>query len=224
MQLWSRIPAEERQGVEEVLQQLLQGEYPNRHQNHWLTRSGEARFIAWTNTVLRDREGGVRSLIATGIDITEHKREDEERIRRLEAEIERMEGFSAAGENVHSTLSSHTARSYAQHSYREARPEAFSRLRKHYAELLADRMEERSYKTEARAARRLQRLTEELGREAAGPRDVVELHVAALKEMSNGTSYKRAQVLMEEGRLMALELMGNLVAFYRNQVVRGEEG
>jgi hypothetical protein len=52
---------------------------------------------------------------------------------------------------------------------------------------------------------------------------VVELHVRALRNTSRDVSHKRAQALAEEGRLLALELMGYLVSFYRNRVSAGEE-
>jgi PAS domain S-box-containing protein len=211
------VPEEEKESVMEVFRGLTGGTYPNRHQNHWITRDGERRFIAWTNTVVPDRSGEVESIISTGIDITEHKQESENKIRRLEAEIARLDTFSAP------RTTSVTGQMYAQKSYREAEPADFARLQKEYAGLLADRLEERMYKTDKKISPRLQKLAHQLGIAQAGPRDVIDLHVRALRGLSKGKPYKRAQALTEEGRLLAMELMGDLVSFYRNQVTADGE-
>jgi PAS domain S-box-containing protein len=42
-----------------------------RNENHWLTKSGSPRLIAWTITPLLGETGAVESLIATGIDQTD---------------------------------------------------------------------------------------------------------------------------------------------------------
>lgn len=62
-----------------VFEQLPAGEFPKEHENVWLTREGERRLIAWSNTALPGRAGKVAYVIATGIDITE-QREAQQRI------------------------------------------------------------------------------------------------------------------------------------------------
>ena len=49
----------------------------------------------------------------------------------------------------------------------------------------------------------------------AGPRDVVELHTTALKRRLSSAGVEQAEAYTEEGRLLVLELMGNLVSYYR---------
>jgi PAS domain S-box-containing protein len=215
--LWDFLLEEEYEDVQGVFQKLLDGEYPNQHQNHWIAKNGERRFIAWTNTVVPDRNGKVSSIISTGIDITERKQEEENRIRRLENEVARLERYSSPN------TTTVTGQVYAQKSFREEETEEFERLLKEYETILAHRMEERTYKTDKHISPRLQTLAQTLGRATAGPRDVVELHVRALKNSREGTTYKRAQVLAEEGRLLAMELMGYLVSFYRNQLTTASE-
>lgn len=51
--------------------------HSNYYQNNWLTRDGNRRRIAWSNTTLRDRNGAVEYAIASGIDITEHSKAEE---------------------------------------------------------------------------------------------------------------------------------------------------
>jgi len=48
------------------------------YENHWLTRYGEKRLIAWSNSVLRDAQDQVEYIVATGIDITERKEAERE--------------------------------------------------------------------------------------------------------------------------------------------------
>ena len=45
---------EEIEPVEEVLRELQAGHFPNKHENHWLTKNGDRRLIAWSNTAIAD--------------------------------------------------------------------------------------------------------------------------------------------------------------------------
>jgi len=52
---------------------------PYRHgENHWVTRQGERRLIAWSNTALLDEAGAVEHVVATGVDITDQRRAEQE--------------------------------------------------------------------------------------------------------------------------------------------------
>ncbi len=209
--LFDLVPEEEKEDVGKVFKELLHGMYPNTHENHWITKYGEKKFIAWTNTVVPDQKGGVENIISTGIDITEQKNEMESRVKQLEAEIMRMETYSSPGPtNV-------TGRMYSQKMIRETKPDDFNEMIESYKAVLNDRLEERMYRTDKKISSRLQTLAQRLGVMEAGPKDVVELHVTALKNLSSGVNYKRAKALTDEGRLLAMELMGHLVSFYRNQ-------
>ncbi len=73
---------EEAPEVRRVFQRLCAGDFPNQHENHWVTRSGERRLIVWSNTVLLDQAGRVEYVIGTGIDVTD-RRGAERQIRRL---------------------------------------------------------------------------------------------------------------------------------------------
>ncbi len=77
---------EEMASVRAAFQELKGGAFPNRHENHWLTKDGQRRLIAWANTALVDEQGVVTYVISTGLDITEQRRAERER-ERLFAEI-----------------------------------------------------------------------------------------------------------------------------------------
>ncbi|MBS1912664.1 MAG: PAS domain S-box protein [Bacteroidetes bacterium] len=67
------VPPEE---VEEVKAQFVlrrEGPFPNVRENHWITRSGERRYISWANSAIYDASGSVAYIVAAGIDITERK-------------------------------------------------------------------------------------------------------------------------------------------------------
>jgi PAS domain S-box-containing protein len=69
---------EERESVRRVFDQLRAGYFPNRHENHWKTRDGARRLIAWSNTAILDDHGLVEYVVGTGVDITERKQAEEE--------------------------------------------------------------------------------------------------------------------------------------------------
>jgi hypothetical protein len=85
-----------------------------------------------------------------------------------------------------------------------------------YAELLDLAVEQRAYKVEHRLSDALRAVADDLGFLNAGPRDVVELHTAALKQRITGVPALKAQAYIDEARVMVLELMGYLVAYYRS--------
>lgn len=66
--------AEEIESVKAALAKLQAGQFPNQHENYWLTKNRSRRLIAWSNTALLNNEAAVEYIIGTGIDITERKR------------------------------------------------------------------------------------------------------------------------------------------------------
>jgi PAS domain S-box-containing protein len=76
---------EEVEPVSGVFSELRAGTFPNEHENLWVTREGDRRLIAWSNTALLDDDGEVAYVIGTGIDITEHRQAEEALRQREEA-------------------------------------------------------------------------------------------------------------------------------------------
>lgn len=102
---------EETGPVKAVFEELRSSHFPNQHENHWLTKDGGRRLIAWTNTVLLDDDGLIAEIIATGIDITERRRatnalrESEAALRRSHQELQALTGrLLAAKEEENSRL------------------------------------------------------------------------------------------------------------------------
>ncbi|MGC1455773.1 MAG: PAS domain S-box protein [Nitrospirota bacterium] len=68
------LPEGVRDRIKEVfLKTVLTGEFSKYYENEIITRSGEHRTIAWSNTVLRGPEGNIIATTSIGEDITEKK-------------------------------------------------------------------------------------------------------------------------------------------------------
>ncbi|MFE1747945.1 PAS domain S-box protein [Coleofasciculus sp. H7-2] len=78
---------EEVKPVKAVFKNLQAGQFPNQYDNYWLTRDGDRRLIAWSNTALLGSSGGVKYIIGTGIDITE-RHQAEQALKKAKAELE----------------------------------------------------------------------------------------------------------------------------------------
>lgn len=100
---------------------------------------------------------------------------------------------------------------------RKGFPEIFEGLVKLYGELLDLALEQRAYKVERNIPEYLNAIVDQLGFLRAGPRDVVEIHSAALKRKAAGANLTKSQAYVEEGRMRLVELMGYLVSYYRSQ-------
>jgi diguanylate cyclase (GGDEF)-like protein/PAS domain S-box-containing protein len=71
------VPAAEIPMVRDDLARLRPGQLPEPNENHWITKDGRLRLIAWSDVCFFDDDGRVTHLISTGIDITEERRGDE---------------------------------------------------------------------------------------------------------------------------------------------------
>ena len=67
------LPATAVEEVKAYFQAFLRGQAPDVHENYWITKQKQLRWIAWSNTVLRDNQGEAKYLIATGTDRTRQR-------------------------------------------------------------------------------------------------------------------------------------------------------
>jgi PAS domain S-box-containing protein len=84
--VWDLLVDDERDAVRAVFGGLLAGDFPNQHENHWLTKDGRRRLVSWSNSALLDDAGEVRAIVATGLDITDRTRA-EDALRRQAARL-----------------------------------------------------------------------------------------------------------------------------------------
>lgn len=94
-------------------------------------------------------------------------------------------------------------------------PDVFDRLTRTYGDAVELAVEHLVHADDVDTSLILRRLSDELGMLRASPRDVIELHTRSLRTKIAEAHPKRARALIREGRLLVLELMGNLATFYR---------
>ncbi|KJU86111.1 response regulator receiver protein [Candidatus Magnetobacterium bavaricum] len=95
-------------------------------------------------------------------------------------------------------------------------PDTFAEMVNCYEELLCDVVECKQQRMELYTSEVLRVLSQELGLLKAGPKDVLDIHVAALKHRRKEIQPDMLENYIERSPLLALEFMGNLVAYYRN--------
>lgn len=111
-----------------------------------------------------------------------------------------------------------TAQTFGLAPLRTGLPAVFAEVVQRYQTLLDQALERRAFKVEHPISVELRNLAQQLGLHRAVPRDVLELHLTALKAKTSAASPARAQAYAEEGRILVLELMGYLAAYYRQYV------
>lgn len=97
----------------------------------------------------------------------------------------------------------------------DAAPDVFDALTTCFSAVLQQAIEKRIHKGDFDANTPLQALAERMGRLRATPRDVIKVYTTAVKQQVLNAPAPKAQALLEEGRLLALQLMGHLARFYR---------
>jgi diguanylate cyclase (GGDEF)-like protein/PAS domain S-box-containing protein len=74
------IPPAERGAAEVAWRAAMGGESPVEAEFQWRTRSGTLRLLQWSATALTGPDGSVTHVVATGTDVTDERRWDEERV------------------------------------------------------------------------------------------------------------------------------------------------
>lgn len=93
---------EEVNAVKKAFEDLKAGNFPSYSENYWVTKTGDRRLIAWSNTILCDDDGEVEYIIGTGEDITER--------RRAEIELEsQKEAYRKLASSLETKVESKTA-------------------------------------------------------------------------------------------------------------------
>jgi PAS domain S-box-containing protein len=80
-----------------LLKNVLEGQFPNKNENVWVTRHWEHHRIAWAYTALTNRLGQVEFVIATGIDVTEWRKAESE-VRAAQTHLIQSARLSTLGE------------------------------------------------------------------------------------------------------------------------------
>lgn len=130
------------------------------------------------------------------------------RIQQLETELSRLERLAMFATPV-------SSRAFGTRPIRETHPREFQQAVKGFSRWLKLALEERGYKVDHGIPDGLRELADRLTQLRVGPRDVIEIYSAALTHSTDSTTGRKDNAYVEEGRLLVLELMGNLVSNYR---------
>jgi hypothetical protein len=98
-------------------------------------------------------------------------------------------------------------------------PESFQRLLVEYNQLLDKAIEVRFFLVEKNLHERLTNLPGNLGLLKAVARDIIDLHRQCIVDRMDKAHPKEQRVILEESRLMLIELMGYLINYYRRKSI-----
>jgi len=142
-----------------------------------------------------------------------NRTEDEDAKRRHENETHSLESISAGGTSLV------TARAHGTERLRESTPDTFDLLVDQYVELIGGAAERHAFRVDGKTSQGLRVLAQRLGFLRARPRDVVDIHTTAVKKAMECKQFRRACVLDDESRLLPIEVMGYLAAYYRDRMI-----
>jgi cyclic di-GMP phosphodiesterase Gmr len=72
--VWQVLPGEDAEAVRGHFGTLEQGRTPGPFEQLWVSSLGNRHRIVWSYSAVRDQGGGIRYLVGTGIDVTEHRK------------------------------------------------------------------------------------------------------------------------------------------------------
>ncbi len=106
---------------------------------------------------------------------------------------------------------------FSSASLKEQYPESFENAIREYAAIIDGAIEERFFRVTPTMHDKISHLAENLGFLKAGARDIIELHRICLAGKIVNQYTKEARVISEEARYILVELMGNMINYYRNK-------
>ncbi len=172
---------------------------------------------------VKDADGQVTHLVGIIFDLTQHKIDQAtledahlqlQQSEKLRDEIERR--YAVANSTVLSVVGGLYGSAPLSRSARGV----FDELVQRYGGTLELAVENLALKADNPVSDQLRTLAEDLGYLQAGARDVAELHSETLGRKSKHVPAMKAKAMVEEGRFLVLELMGNLLSFYRKNYSR----
>jgi PAS domain S-box-containing protein len=195
----------------QILDQVFESGENCYHQQIKIKRSqSQVRLLAVNAAPLRDQQGGISGIVCTLEDVTEKVRQEEELKEQLQREIQTLE------EMVTPQVVQATASALGKGRLKQSVPETFQQLVMEYGEILDKALEERVYKVDHQLSNQLRNLAGKWGGLRATPRDLIDLHMKTIEFKSLRSSDEMLSAYTREGRLMLLELMGFLTAYYRH--------
>ncbi|MBK1619730.1 hypothetical protein CKO42_15025 [Lamprobacter modestohalophilus] len=102
---------------------------------------------------------------------------------------------------------------------RDSDPTLFTEIRDTYGQILRAAAERQVYQVQHPISDQLRKLADQLGFVRASPRDLIDIHSAALEIETHSVGPAHERLIINEGRITILELMGYLASYYRRYYV-----
>jgi PAS domain S-box-containing protein len=202
---------EERLPFRQVLE-TKQPVYDVRHAIEW--PDGHRRLLSVNAAPILDEMDEIERVIFAIEDVTDVVNEEQAHLAQLRRELRSLKQIaSLPGTRV-------SARAFGLIPLREHLPTVFEELVERYESLMDIALEHQAYKLEENHYQReVRAMAERLGTLGAGPRDVVDIHIEAFTRKRGQAPPRKMEAYAEEGRLITLEIMGDLVSYYRTRCV-----
>lgn len=130
------------------------------------------------------------------------------------------EDYLSVLEAMGSATAMRVSRKYmASSPLKESKPAIFDEFSREYEALLHASLEAKAFKSgseQKRITESILALANKLGYELAGPRDLVDVHRKVLLRVRDQSNAK-TEFIVDEGRLLLIQLMGFLTSYYRTR-------
>jgi PAS domain S-box-containing protein len=160
----------------------------------------------WLNiSTVYNARGKPVNYVAIFSDLTQYKR------RQMQKDME-VEG------NFYQTVPdapSVTSTMLGLESLKEGSPETFAELVAEYQKIIEHSLEEQAYHTEKKKKNEVKRLAQKISGLNGGPRDVIDIYSSAIRGSAIEQYSPKAQKWFEEGRIVLIETLGQLVSIYQ---------
>lgn len=118
-----------------------------------------------------------------------------------------------------------TARLFGAPALHERAPQEYWLIVERYGQALDQALERQTYRDlPDSSSEELRALADTLGALGAGAREIAELHGRVLRLHTREASSGKSQALTNEGRMVAFELMGHLLSYYRRRAGLAQKG
>lgn len=200
---------EERDSFFHLFQERMKRRKPFETEFYLRHHSGEYKYLLCSSRPITDSAGRFSGFLFSCYDITMRREKEEKRLEQLERELLSLDQIS--GEKSTSI----TASSLGLSSIKEGLPDVFFRLTDDYQRLLEDTIKERIFGEKNQLEEEKRAFVSKIGFLQSSPRDLIDIHSSVLERVCQDTAEEKAIAYVEEGRILALEIMGYLVSFYR---------
>lgn len=126
-----------------------------------------------------------------------------------------QEEFHAIWTKLLSNRANVTGKYFESSLLEDSLPARFHDLTRQFLELFDQALAEQGYHIPRNLAHALADLAAQLANLHAGPRDVISLYQRALQQKLTGLPILKQEAYLNEGRILVLQLMGDLLSHYR---------